>query len=207
MNEQWQHAVRKRRINFVLHCAHRSQNDWVNGFEVTWVCRELNWQLRSIWRNKRAHRTKVILHVARALHRRWVDVALELLEDLVVALAHDIAEHVQTTAVSHAQYRTVHTCIGGTGEDGVENWNCRLCPIEAETLGSYVLCGQETLECFGSVQTLEYTALVDSEIENSVTFNALLNPALFIGGVNVHVLNANGAAICVAQNTKQIAKG
>ena len=37
-----------------------------------------------------------------------------------------------------------------------------------------------------------------------MTFNALLNPALFIGGVNVHVLNADGAAICVAQYTEQI---
>ena len=148
----------------------------------------------------------MVLHVARALHRRWVDVTLELLEDLVVALAHDVAEHVQAAAVSHAQYRTVHSCIGGTGENGVKNWNCGLCAIKAETLGSYIFCGQETFECFGSVQTLEYTALVDSEIENSMAFNALLNPALFVGGVNVHVLNTNGAAICVAQHTEQIAK-
>ena len=144
----------------------------------------------------------MILHVARALHRRWVDITLELLEDLVVALAHDIAEHVQTTAVSHTQYRSVHSCVGSTGEDGVENWNCRLCAIEAETLCSYIFCSQETLKCFCSIQTLKHSTLVDGEIENSMSFNALLYPALFVGGVNVHVFNADGAAICVTQHAK-----
>ena len=190
----------------ILHCAHDSENNWVNGFEVAWVCRHFNWQLCPTWRNKCANRTKVILHVARSLHRRWVDVALELLENLVITLAHDVAEHVQTTTVSHTQHGTVHSCIGCAGEDGVKNWNCRLCAIEAEALCSNVFCAQETLKSFGCIQTLEHTALVDREIENSMTFNALLDPALFIGGMNVHVLNADGAAICVAQHSEQIAQ-
>ena len=148
----------------------------------------------------------MILHVARTLHRRWVDVALKLLEDLVVALAHDVAEHVQASAVSHTEHRAMHSCICCAGENGVKNWNCRLGAIETKSLCSYIFCAQETFECFCSIKTFEHSALVDREIENSVTFNALLDPALFVGGVNVHVLDANGAAIRIAQHTKQVAK-
>ena len=67
----------------------------------------------------------MILHVARALHRRWVDIALELFKDLVVALAHHIAKHVEAAAVSHAQHCAVHLRIGCARQDGVENWDGR----------------------------------------------------------------------------------
>ena len=125
MNNQWQHAVSKRWFDVVLGCAHHTENDWVDGFEVAWVCRQLDGQLRAMRRNVCAHCTQVILHVARALHRRWVDIALELFKDLVVALAHHIAEHVEAAAVCHAQHCAMHLRIGCARQDGVEDWNGR----------------------------------------------------------------------------------
>src|SRR3546814_1793397 len=55
---------------------------------------------------------EVVLHVAGALHRVGVDLALELLEDLVVALAHDVCEHVEAPAVGHADHRAVEVVVG-----------------------------------------------------------------------------------------------
>ena len=54
-----------------------------------------------------AGRAEVVLHVAGALDGVGVDVALELPEDLVVALAHDVGEHVEPAAVGHAEHHAV----------------------------------------------------------------------------------------------------
>ncbi len=53
-------------------------------------------------RERIAPETLVVLDVARTLHRAGVDVALELLEQLAVALAHDVDEHVEAAPVGHA---------------------------------------------------------------------------------------------------------
>ena len=47
---------------------------------------------------------EVVLDVAGALHRVGVDVALELGEDRLVALAHDVRQHVEPAAVGHAEH-------------------------------------------------------------------------------------------------------
>ena len=50
-----------------------------------------------------APETLVVLDVSGALDGPGVDVALELLEQLAVALADDVDEHVEPAAVGHAR--------------------------------------------------------------------------------------------------------
>ena len=53
----------------------------------------------AVGRGEGALGAEVVLHVAGAVRRRRVDVALELAEDLAVGLADDVGEHVEAAAV------------------------------------------------------------------------------------------------------------
>ena len=103
---------------------------------------------------------EVVLHVAGALHRVGVDLALELLEELVVALADDVGEHVEPPAVRHADDGAVEVGVGGRLEDGVEDRDGRLGALEPEPLLAHVLGGEELLERLRRVEALEDVALV-----------------------------------------------
>ena len=79
----------------------------IDGLEVAGVGGQLDADVGAGRALVLAGRAEVVLHVAGALHRAGVDVALELLEDLVVALADDVGEHVEPAAVGHAEHRRV----------------------------------------------------------------------------------------------------
>ena len=103
---------------------------------------------------------EVVLHVAGALHGAGIDVALELLEDLVVALADDVGEHVEAAAVGHAEHRRRRARrrrppTGSVSRIGMR----RLGALEPEALGADVLGGEELLERLGGVEPLDDAAL------------------------------------------------
>ena len=77
---------------------------------------------------------EVVLDVAGALDGLGVDVALELLEELLVVLAHDVDEDVEPAAMGHAHDRGVHVGIGGLAEDRVEHGDGALGAVDAEAL-------------------------------------------------------------------------
>src|SRR5690606_8534858 len=77
---------------------------------------------------------QVVLDVARALDGAWVDVALELAEDLAGLLARDVDEHIEATAVGHADADLVETVGGGRVTDLVEQRDGGLATLEAEAL-------------------------------------------------------------------------
>ena len=106
-----------RRVDLVLARAGHAHHDRVDRLEVARVGGELDRDARPARRLVLAARAEVVLHVAGALHRRRVDVALELLEDLVVALADHVGEHVEPAAVGHADARSVEARVGGQRED------------------------------------------------------------------------------------------
>ena len=149
---------------------------------------------------------EVVLHVARALHRVGVDLALELLEDLVVALADDVGEHVEAAAVRHADHRAVELGVGGRLEDGVEDRDGRLGALEAEALLADVLGGEELLERLGRVEPLEDVALVVEVELRRHALDLLLDPALLLRVLDVHVLDADRAAVRVAQHVEDVAE-
>ena len=76
---------------------------------------------------------EVVLHVAGALRLARVDVALELAEDLAVALADDVGQHVEPAAVRHADDDLVEAGVGGLLADLVEEHDRRLAALEART--------------------------------------------------------------------------
>ena len=105
-------------------------------------------------------RPLVVLDVAGPLHRLGVEVALELLEDLPVGLADDVGQHVEPAPVGHAHHRLGRAGHGRLVQQGVEQDDGRLGPLEAEALLADVAGVQEPLEDLGRVQPVEDVALL-----------------------------------------------
>src|SRR3546814_20532241 len=103
-----------------------ADHDGVDRLEVARVGGQLDGDVLAGAADELADLPEVVLHVAGALHRVGVDLALELLEDLVVALAHDVCEHVEAPAVGHADHRAVEVVVGRRLEDRVEDGYGRL---------------------------------------------------------------------------------
>ena len=91
VDQERQHRVRAGRVDVVLLGAHHAHHDRVDGLEVAGVGGELDLDVGAGGALVLAGRAEVVLDVARALHRVRVDVTLELGEDRLVALAHDVA--------------------------------------------------------------------------------------------------------------------
>ena len=82
----------------------------------------------------------------------------------------------------------------------------RLGALEAEALVAHVLRVQEPLERLGRVQPLEDVALVLGRQRRGDALDPLLDPALLVGLLDVHVLDADRAAVGVAQHAEDLAQ-
>ena len=96
--------------------------------------------------------------------------------------------------------------VGGRGEDLVEDRDHRLGALEAEALGADVLRGEEPLEGLGGVEPLEDAQLgvLVERLDRALDLG--LDPALLLGVLDVHVLDADGPAVGVAQHAEQLAE-
>ena len=149
---------------------------------------------------------EVVLDVAGTLDRRRIDVALELGEDRLVALAHDVGQHVESAAVRHAEHGGVEARVGGVRQDLVEHGNRGLGTFDAEALRADVLGGEELLERLGGVQPLEDAVLALLRVLLDAPLEPLLDPLLLIGVLDVHVLDADRAAVRIAQHAEEVAE-
>ena len=147
----------------------------------------------------------MILHIARALHGVRVDVAFELTKQVLKTLAHHIGQHIESATVRHADNRAIHTVISGQVENHVHDRHRRLGTLQPETFGADILRGQETFERLGGIQALQNHHRLGDEVV-TMALDSLLHPALFVGVLNVHIFDADRAAVRVAQHTKQRTK-
>ena len=65
----------------------------------------------------------MVLHIARALDALWVEVALELGEDLPVRLAHDVGQQVQATTMRSAEDDLTRRCLGRGIDERIEDYH------------------------------------------------------------------------------------
>src|SRR6478672_12618831 len=105
------------------------------------------------------------------------------MEDRAVRFAHHLREHVEPTAMRHAEHDLLHAEIAATLDDLLQRRDQRLSPVEAEALGAGELDVAEFLEAFRLHQLVEDRALaLASEADLLVgAFDALLQPGL-LGG-------------------------
>ena len=153
MDQERQPRVRAGRIDLVLPGPDHAEHDRVDRLQVARVGGQLDLDVGPRLADTYLPTgTEVVLHVARPLDRRRVDVALELAEDLVVALADDVGQHVQPAAVGHADDGAVEVGVGGGRQDPVQDGRSPTRPLQTEALRADVLGGQEPLERLGGVE-------------------------------------------------------
>src|SRR6185436_20616177 len=85
--------------------------------------------------------------------------ALEFVEYCAMRLAHDLGEHVQASAMRHAEHDLLHALIASALDDLFERRDQRLAAVEAEALGAGELGVAEFLEAFGLNELVEDRAL------------------------------------------------
>ena len=86
-------------------------------------------------------RTKVIFHVTRTLYRFWIYVTFELAKNAVQALAHDVGQNVEATAMRHPDDCRIQSGIGRMRQNLIEYWHCTFSTFNAESLGAHIFCG------------------------------------------------------------------
>jgi hypothetical protein len=102
--------------------------------------------------------TEVVLHVVVALHLGGRERRLELAEDVLERLLHDVREEVDATAMRHADRDLLHPHACGTCDERLEHRDERGATLEREALLPRVARMQELLETIGEQQRARSTA-------------------------------------------------
>ena len=179
-------------------------DDGVDRLEVRRVGGQRDGELLARAAVEHAPGALVVLHVTGALHRLGIEVALELLEDLAVGLAHDVGQHVEAAAVGHAHHDLGHPRTRGGIEQRVQQDDGRLRAFETEALLSDVARVEEALEDLGRVEPAEDVPLLLDVERRRLAFDVLLDPALLLGILNVHVLDGERPAVGIAQHVEDL---
>ena len=190
----------------VLLGAHDALEHAVDGLEVRWVRGERDGHLVSVVGGERALGAEVVLHVARAVEGLAVLSALEFAEHLSVRLAGDVGEHVQPTAVGHADGHLVEALLRRALQDLVEQGDHRLAALEAESLLAHVLRLQEGLEGLGLVELAEDAHLLVVRRLLVLALDLALDPPSLHRILDVHVLDADRAAVRVPEHAEDVAQ-
>jgi hypothetical protein len=193
-------------VDHVLLGPHDALEDGVDRLQVARVAGQRDGDLGVLAERvgERPAGPQVVLHVAGTLDRAGVDVALELPEDLGVALAEHVGEHVEATAVGHADRDLVEAVVGAGDQDLVQQRDDGLAALETEALLADVLGLQEGLERLRGVEPAQHVLLLLTVGLIVLDLDPLLEPVALLGVGDVHVLDADRAAVGVAQHAEDV---
>ena len=177
----------------------------VHGLEVARVGGHRGLDRRPAERAELSLGAQVVLDVAGALDRPRVDVALELAEDLGVALADDVGQHVQPAAVRHADADLDQAVVGRLLADLVQHHDRGLATLQREPLLADELGLQEGLEDLGLVELVQDPQVLLAGQRLVRPLHPVLDPLALRGLLDVHVLDADGATVGVAQDAEDLA--
>lgn len=196
--------VRAALADDVLLGAGDALDDRVDGLQVRGVGGERDLDLLTVQAGEGALGAQVVLHVAGAVHRLRVEVALELPEDLRVGLADDVGQDVQPAAVGHADDDLVQPRLGGRVEHRVQQRDDGLAALQREALLADVLGLQERLERLGGVEPAQDAQLLLALRVVVAALHAVLDPLALLGILDVHELDAGGAAVRVPEHAEDV---
>ena len=150
----------------------------------------------------------MVFHVAGALYALRIGLAVEFGENLRHRFTHDIGEHVQPAAMRHADDGFMNALVGGALQNFVKADNRAFQPFKAKALLPDEAALQEMFELFGLDQAIQnalpYRIVQLPEIHGC--FHAVLEPLLLLRILNMHVFDADGAAICGPQPVQDLAQ-
>ena len=137
-----------------------------------------------------------------------IDIAFEFAEDLLDVLADGVGEDVQPPAMSHADHQFVDIAGGGALQNLFQDGERGFAALEREALLADEARVQEMFELFAGHHAAQ-RAHAGVAIERPVVglrLHVLLQPALLLRHLNVHVLAADFAAIGLAQGLQDFAQ-
>ena len=150
---------------------------------------------------------EMIFHVARAFDLVGMGrAALELVEDRPVGLAHDVGEHVQPSAMRHADDDLAETELAAALDDLLERRHRRLAAVQPEALGAGIFDVEEALEGLGLDQLLQDRLLAFRREADLPALDAVLDPGALLRVGDMHVLDADMAGIGVLQDAEHLAQ-
>ncbi len=150
---------------------------------------------------------EVVLHVARALDLVGMGrAALELVEDRPVGLGHDIGQHVQAPAMRHADDDLVQAELAAAFDDLLERRHHGFATVEPEALGAGIFHVEEALEAFGLDELFQDRRLALQREADLPAFDTILDPGALLGVGDMHVLDADMAAIGALQDVEHLAQ-
>ena len=190
----------------VLARAHRAFDHRIDDFQVRRIERQRQMH-RAARRDDVRRKAHVILDVAR---RQIVGVlAFELGEQVLGHLAHGVHQHVEAAAMGHADHGLLdRRCSPARCSRDVEQRNQAVAAFQREALLADVARVQILLQGFRRGQALQDVALLIRRIagRGAHALEARLDPALLRNVADVHVLDADRAAIGFAHRAQDLAQ-
>jgi hypothetical protein len=123
-----------------------------------------------------------------------------------VGLADDVGEHVEPAAVRHPDHGLVQARVGGLADHRVKQRDQRLAALKREPPLADVLVLQERLERLGHVELGEDAHLLVVAGAGRRDLDMRLDPLALFRILDVHVLDADRAAVGVAQHAEDLAQ-
>ena len=125
-----------------------ADHDRIDRFQVRRVGSQLDVDNVASGAGVLAFKAQVVLHIARALDGVFVDRPFKFAEQVLVVLAQDVDQHIESSPVSHADDGSLHVGIGCGREDRIDGGNGALIALDPESLLTHVAGGQELLDRF-----------------------------------------------------------
>ena len=153
---------------------------------------------------------EVILHVARAADVVGVGrAAREFVEDHAQRLGHHVGQHVEATAMRHADDELAHAHLAAVLDHALKRGDHRFAAVEPEALRADIFLAEEFLPLLGFDDLVEDRLLaVGGKFDRLVlALHALLEEAALLDVGDVHVFEADIAAVILAQRVDELADG
>ena len=203
--------VRSSRLapSLILLGAYFAEHDRIDNFEVRRIGgeRQVNLVVVELAVRRGA---KVVLDVARALDLVWRRrAAFEFVEDRAMRLRHHLRQHVEPTAVGHADDNLADAKRAAALDDLLQRRDHRLAAVETEALGPGEFQIGESFEAFGFDQLGENGALALAREGDFLVWSldALLNPALLRAVGDVEEFDAERLTIGTPEDADDLADG
>ena len=171
-------------------------DDRVDGLQVARVGGQRQVDLVLVRRDVVGREAEVILDVAVAADGLG-QVLLELAEDHPVRLVQRVRQHVEPAPVRHPEHDLADPERGRPLDDRVQERDQHLAPFEREPLLADIVRGQERLEQLGRIELVDDPPFLPQVEPRPVPdrLHPLLEPVADLGVADVHVLDADLAAI------------
>jgi hypothetical protein len=133
--------------------------------------------------------------------------ALEFAEYGLHRLPHHVRQYVQASPVRHADDEAVSTELGRPVDRVLQRRHDRLASVESESLRGVELVREEILERVREAQSFEYVLLLlGVDLEKIRILDALAYPIALVDRADVHVLDADGLAVRLAETVDDLPK-